>query len=497
MIDELLGQIRDGKDLRATLQKIREAIRDRAAFDEALMAVGDGGLLIPLLQNEDPKVRKNTAALLGDLGVAEAAEPLFLAYQAEQTLFIRSTLLAALGRIGAEDYLEPLQKQYEKLCAAEPEEDERKHVAQELHVLQQILHQEEESVHHTFTGWKGKKSIFLTTLPGYGEVTEQALHRQCGVTKTAVSSSGVRAVAEDLRSVIKLRTFRDLFFMIPLPELDRDAKPEKVGEALGESILLSLLLHCHREEAPFYFRMEIRTGLPLQQREVYIRRLGMALEEKTARQLRNDPTEYEFEIRLLADGKDRLYAFLKMNTIPMERFAYRKETIAASMHPYLAALLMQLAKPWLKESSRVLDACCGVGTWLVERDRLMPSRELYGVDIFGEAVEKAKQNCQAADIEATLIKRDYTEFRSGQKFDEILADLPVRGKRTKEEHEEFYRQFFDKSVRLLAPGGVLVLYSGEEGFIKKQLRLHDRLKLKQEYPIRRKDGYMLYIIMLD
>lgn len=212
--------------------------------------------------------------------------------------------------------------------------------------------------------------------------------------------------------------------------------------------------------------------------------------------LLNSTDSYEAEIRILSSKEGQIRIFLKMNTIEMNRFAYRKEAIAASIHPSSAALLMHLAKPYLKEKAQILDPCCGVGTMLVERHMLLPARVIYGIDIFGEAVEKAKINCDAAGMHVNFIHKDYLDFEHDYRFDEIIANMPVRGKKTKEEQDRFYEHFFDKSADLLAPGGNMIIYSNEDGFIKKQLRLHENLRLKQEFVIHEKNHFVLYIIGL-
>ena len=43
--------------------------------------------------------------------------------------------------------------------------------------------------------------------------------------------------------------------------------------------------------------------------------------------------------------------------------------------------MLYLAKPYLKEDAAVLDPFCGVGTMLIERNKVLPARSLYGIDI--------------------------------------------------------------------------------------------------------------------
>ena len=93
-----------------------------------------------------------------------------------------------------------------------------------------------------------------------------------------------------------------------------------------------------------------------------------------------------------------------------------------------------------------------------------------------------------------FIHKDYLDFKHNYLFDEIIANMPQRGKRTKEEQDLFYRGFFDKSEELLAPGGILMLYSNENGFVKKQIRLHPAFWLCKEFLIQEKEQFYLYII---
>ena len=165
-----------------------------------------------------------------------------------------------------------------------------------------------------------------------------------------------------------------------------------------------------------------------------------------------------------------------------------------SIHPANAAMLVYLARPYLKENAQILDPCCGVGTMLIERDILVPAREKYGIDIFGEAIEKARENATLAGEQIHFIHRDYFDFKHEYKFDEIITNMPVKGKKTKEEMDAFYAAFFEKSKSLLTKDGIIIMYSNEVGFVKKQLRLNPCYRLLQEYCIRKKDSYYLFII---
>lgn len=497
MIEGLLRQIEQRNQVRATLSELRALIKEPNNLKNVQGLVGDGEMFVSCLQEDDPKVRKNAAALLGDLQLKKTAEAIYKAYEKEETLFVKSTLLNALDKTNAYPYLSELEARYKELCAVTPKENEKKHLQEELRALERILRNEGADKNHTFVGWKEKLTVILTTNPIYRELTAKELQEKHLAYRIALSPLGITAQIDDLQAVTQIRTFRELLFPLKLGQtVTQSDEPEVLGKALALSNILPLLKKTHKEEGPFYFRLELRNGMSLEERSKYTKKVSYAIENASNRQLLNSTEQYEYEIRILVNKDGELRAFLKMTTLPMERFEYRKESIAASIHPSSAAMLMELAKPYLKEEAQILDPCCGVGTMLTERHKILPAREIYGIDIYGDAVEKAKINCEAAGMRVNFIHRDYFDFKHAYLFDEIIANMPVRGKKTKEEQDAFYEKFFSKSEELLVPGGTMIIYSNEAGFIKKQLRLHAKFRLKQEYIIRKKDQFALYIIGL-
>ena len=155
---------------------------------------------------------------------------------------------------------------------------------------------------------------------------------------------------------------------------------------------------------------------------------------------------------------------------------------------------MEIAKPYLKENAQILDPFCGVGTMLVERNMLVPAREIYGIDIFGEAIEKARENAILAKCRINYIHRDFFDFHHDYLFDEIITDMPMRGNKTKEEMDLLYRRFFQKAKEVLTGQGIIIMYTNEIGLVKKQLRINKQFKLIQETCMQKKNEFYLLII---
>lgn len=492
MILELFEKIKQQENVRETLSKLRSLIKSEAEKKELGNLIGDGAILLELLKHEDAKTRKNAALLLGDLQMQAAKEPLKEAYKAETTRFVRSSYLTALAGLDVAEDLAFFEECKERLLATEPKEEEKKHVSEELHALFEIILSIEGPKKHVFKGFSKPHALLLATNREQREATldEVAELSSAIQRKVELHPLGVKVYTKDVLPFTKLRSYREL--LIPLFGGETlPPQPKMAAEVLMESGLYSVMEECHNGSAPFYFRVDVKAAEPQME---YVKKLSQAIESESGFKLVNAPKDYEAELRLLQTKDGGYLAFLKLKTIPMKRFAYRKNAIAMSIHPATAAMMMRLAKPYLEENAQILDPCCGVGTMLIERNICVPAKEIYGIDIFGDAITGARENATLAGCRINYIHRDFLDFTHAYLFDEIITNMPVRGKKSKEEMDIFYGQFFDKAIGLLADNGKIIMYSNEGGFIKKQLRLHSELRLVQEFAIRKKEGFYLYII---
>lgn len=497
MLNTSCEKLRKKENLRETLQILRNEAKDVKSAEQLKELIGDGELLVELLSEEEPKVRKNAALLLGDLKIQRAADALWEAYNRETTLFVKSSYLTALGKIEVSDFSEQLKKRMEDLLAVVPAENEKKHINEEIRELGKILTRLDGIKRHTFTGAGKAHEMVLTVNHGCGSVTAREVSELSAAIRRTVKTHplGVLVYTRDILPFVNLRTYREMLFPIHLKE-KMQRKPELAAQGIWASDLWEFLTECHKGQEPFYFRLELKTKMDLSEKSSFAKKFAAELEQCSKRQLVNSTGDYEIEIRLLENREGVFIPFLKLYTIPVKRFSYRKHAVAASIHPAAAAMLVKLAQPYLKENAQILDPFCGVGTMLIERDILVPAREKYGIDIFGDAIEGARENATLAGEKINFIHRDYFDFTHGYLFDEIITNMPVRGKKTKEEMDDFYSNFFSKSKSLLTADGKLIFYSNEEGFVKKQLRLHSEYRLLQEFCICEKEHFYLYIVGL-
>lgn len=492
MIKELFEKLVRGEEPRGTLSKLRGLVKEEEARLELKELVENGKVLMELLVHDDAKTRKNAALLLGDLQIQEALPALKNAYENEETLFVKGSYLAALSKLDNKELLDYFKEKKKELLAKEPLEEEKKHIGEELHELTAMITAIEGIPKHTFKGFEKPHMLLLATNREQREVTLQEVSElsQTIQRRADMYPLGVQVYTKELKPFTKLRTYRELLFPILQGELISE-QPKEAANQILDSGVMAFLQECHKEEDPFYFRVEIKSPVPQTE---YAKKLAMALEQASGYMLVNSIKEYEVEIRLLASKECGYAVFLRLKTIPMKRFAYRKNAIAMSIHPATAAMMMHLAKPYLKEHAQILDPCCGVGTMLIERDICVPAREMYGIDIFGEAIAGARENASLAGEKINFIHRDFFDFKHEYLFDEIITNMPVKGKKTKEEMDAFFGAFFKKAASLLTDDGKIIMYTNEAGFVKKHLRLQGNYRLIQEFNIRKKEQFFLYII---
>ena len=170
-------------------------------------------------------------------------------------------------------------------------------------------------------------------------------------------------------------------------------------------------------------------------------------------ELVNDPTESTWEV-VVEDHRDRVALELVPRGFVDERFAYRKETVAASSHPSIAAALVRLVPPHADDV--VWDPFVGAGAELVERARLGPYASLVGTDLESAAIASARTNLEAAGITGARLEiADAITFDPGEVS--LIVTNPPMGRRVQRgTHGDLLERFVDHAARVLVPGGALV-----------------------------------------
>lgn len=491
MIKDFYEAICQGREVRQSLISLRQELKkeeNKRAF--AYLLGGEFQTFVELLEAEDPKIRKNTALILGEMETEDVLPFLFAAYQKEKTLFVRSDYLKAMSSMDYRPYLGKLKNQMELLEKTELTEENRKHVREELTQLQTMILKYEKPKKHVFIGYDPAPEVLLITNRCQKAVTKEQ------ITEGTITelNLGLKVKNGNLKELLKIRTCLEVLFPIPGAKV-LGGTPEEIGKGLAQSGLVEFLEDHHKKGSSFYYRVEVKGTLPLDKKGPFIRKISESLDKQSGGSLKNSVTDYEVEVRLL-EKKDGSYVpMLKLYTLPDHRFGYRKEVVSSSISPMNAALTVQLAKKYVKENAQILDPFCGVGTMLIERNKVVAADPMYGVDIFGEAIEKARINTERAGNIIHYINRDYFDFTHGYLFDEIITDMPrTAGNGTKQELLKLYHDFFEKSLQHLKKEGIVILYTMHPEMVEKSLQKFTEYEKLETFLINEKNQTKVYVL---
>ena len=542
-LEQLLEQVRKGHDIRQNLIEIRQNISDESLRRRFMYQLGgDFTLLISLLEDEDPKVRKNAALILGMTEDEDVLPALFEAWEKEETLFVRQDYLKAISNLNYEEYLPRIKARIQKLSAememqaetdvaekplsgaedaprlegkaetasaeSAPEKPENPvwdnsgHLLGELAALRKMAERYGRHQRHCFVKMCPAPELILRTNLLHTDVTARQITRGTA----HVMRGSVHVKGGDLNEILKIRTWLECLFPIP------GARPIQGDERMIASRLRDLkisnyLNYLHEESGqPFRYRIELKsTSVPKEKKGDYIRRIASRLDLLEKGKLINSESDYEVELRLIERKDGGWMPMLKLYTLPDNRFAYRKETTAQSTAAPLAALAAELARPYLKEGAQILDPFCGVGTLLTERCLAVPADPIYGIDHYAEAVEKARTNAalfremrsgmpeggkggmrepgQVQYVPVHYINRDFFDFTHEYLFDEIITYLPdVQA----EEQEAFAERFLAKASGLLKDNAVLIVLTNAPSPVKKAAA--DRCEILEEFLLNERIG---------
>lgn len=503
MITELYEKLRQKQELRQSLIAMKGLLRGAdgkcARGELAAYCGGDFSVLFGCLADEDAKVRKNAALVLGELAVPKFLVPLWEAYATEQTRFVKSAYLEALKAYDYTALLPRLKEALAQVNAQEANEENRKHLQEERMLLRGLIAAKEQVKPHCYTGDALVSELVLTTNRNHKDILISGLGR-CQKKELA---AGVMVRTAEASRLFGLRTFEEMFFVLPgCKTVPSD--PQEAAKALVAAGLVNYLKERHKDNGmPFRFRIELRGGMPLEKRSVFVRRMAALLEEKSGGALANVTDGYEVELRLIEAKEGDFYVLLKLFTLRDHRFSYRQKTISEGMRPFSAAFCMALAKrgvdlsgrPFFRENAHVLDPFCGAGTMLIERAKCGSVKQMFGVDLSGEAVLAAQENTRLADEKAYYINRDFFTFSMEEPFDEIVTDMPftvLEKEEKKREIEALYQKFFGRAADFLKGDGVLLMLTHDRALVRKYAQA--KFSCIREFELSMKEGSYLYLM---
>jgi hypothetical protein len=392
------------------------------------------------LDDDDWKVRKNAAVILGKVGRRSALDRIASRLKLESDSRIRVSLILALGSLagpGDVDLLEQVElRTTEEAAAAQKVLDRLRGLSRSMGAID-VRKVISESV-----------SLELWCRAGAAEIVAEEVRER---NLDARVSAPDRVIVNTPATLENLLAIRSALYPVLVFEMDAaEGDPEALGRTFSDSAVAAEIKRLTLEETPRY-RLTLSRSMP----GWMLKRDWIGEFALQCKGLVNAPTGYSWEL-IVRSVKRKILLGARPAACSDERFSYRVADIPASLHPTLAAAAIRLCPAGA--SDIVLDPFCGSGSLLAERALKGAFRFLIGADIDNEAINAARRNLVHFDG-VGLIRADATRLAIRGTVDVIVSNPPygqrvVNAGRARRLHEALD----SLAVRLLRADGWLVVF---------------------------------------
>lgn len=424
------------------------------------------------LNDEDPKIRKNSAVVLGTLQDSQSTSFLIKALEKEEIFWVRSSIILALGAIADEEVKEFFANYKSK---GPLEEEALRKVLDKLMRERNQLQMTEQL--------REELLVEFWTFPGLEAILKKDLKEKLHLSAKKMDTGVLSTTISDLSNLFSVRTFHE--FLIPFGSVPfNNGKDISIKELLTPENIEKLTSIYKDEITQLRYRIEVRgSKIKHYERQKILRQIKKEILNHPSLFV-NSPSSYDIELRAIIKGNRIKILWKPFGNID-QRFAYRVGDIPASIHPVVAAGVIGSLNYQESKNHRVLDPFCGSGTMLVERAMKADYKELVGVDISPKAISVANKNSKAANLKnVRFVQSDIRDFSDTEKFHEIIANMPF-GLRVGDHQNNItlYKEFFSLIPSLLEKNGVILLYTQEINLTKKLFKQSKHLKLEKVFRV--------------
>lgn len=492
IVKEILADI----SVRENLIQLKEQLKEASQVDAFLTCISfDMDFFRKYLGYEDAKVRKNIIKIIGLCGLNGLAPDVFDAYQREKTHFLKAEYVKVLKQWDCKPYEAELLNRLSELKEMQGGQEQEKHTIAELRQLNELLSSSGAIKKHQFIGGDTMSTMILTTLSGKEQYLKRAIDERIGEGKSKLLRGGVRVQSSDYENLMKVRCFQELLFVMK-GALELTGTALEMAKQLMKAGLMDYLLERISGSASIPFRVELR-GVKEEAEKVRLtKQLSEQLERQSEHGLVNAPSNYVVEFRFHRKQKsDSFSCYMKISLLLDERFRYRTNVLPTSIQPYVAAMIMEIARDYKKEWGQVLDPFCGVGTMLIECNYRQHAHSIYGVDVYQKGLEYAKQHTGKVKMDIHYIHKDMVDFTHEYLFDFIVTDLPSEGGQiTAEVITGIYETFLRKCCEWMSKDAVIAAYTKSPALLEQAIAGQKSLSLITHTDIYKHGKSRLYIL---
>lgn len=336
--------------------------------------------------------------------------------------------------------------------------------------------------------------FLLTVFPGLSEILAEELRQKLKLEPFAfgrVRGSELVFVQSTVPSgLLELRVVEDVFVELEAIKLSgktSDLKTITTVLSRGETLGVAMGAHGLLTSRPVPVRAHFRVVVQAEDagwrgyRRIDLQsaaEVGMA---RARPNWRLDPREAPIEIWLHQLDRN-LHVSLRITSGLHRARGGRAQERQAALRPTIAAAMVLAAGT--SEEDVILDPMCGSGTILLERALAGRHGLLLGGDIDPVAVKAALANFGPRHKPVRIERMDARKLPlEDSSVDKFVTNLPW-GRQIGQPQElpELYTGVLKEAVRVLRPGGKVVLLSSEWELLKRVINQQPNLAIKRTVP---------------
>ncbi len=315
------------------------------------------------------------------------------------------------------------------------------------------------------------RSYYSTFIPGLLEPVQEALKSALPDAQIVLSLDGLIAYESGAKAetIQKLPFVTNSFFILKRFEgSEAETIPSMAARTL-EDVHLNF-------ETPVKFgprsTFRIVTSLanqlvPLDDR--VMQQLERRVSEKLGIQPHRSKPDFEFWLAQRSEG----HGFFALRLSHHQ--SYDKSLQKGELRPELANILCRLSEPSPKEL--FLDPFCGSGAIPIQRARMTPDGLIIASDIDPGKVAALKARVKTLDLTRRIVVRagdglDLSRYEDGS-IHKIVTDPPWgHFAQVSQTIGEFYEKMMSEFVRVVRPGGLIVVLTAETAALEDTLDRH-------------------------
>ena len=373
---------------------------------------GSRSFVLRALDDDDGRVKRAAVNAAGKIGGDDMEAALIARLRAGAPIDLSRAIAGALGKIGGAPSLDALST-LSSSSSASMDAELARIVAEARTKLERTMGRGAESAIDPTRAAPSPTTVVFHCRAGLEEILRDELDRSLSPRVARTGAVEARLVGPMTRLQAPRVALR---FAFPLEVSTGKTAESALVEAMIADATMALLRTWTR--GAIRYRIEW-SGAGHRRATTF--RVAAAI-ARARPELVNDPTSSPWEAMVI-EARRGVFVELWPRGLRDDRFAWRVAEVQGASHPTIAAALARVSG--VRADDVVWDPFCGAAAELLERAHLGPTRALFGTDLDPTALDRARANLSAVNVEATLQPADARAHRLAMPPTLVVSNPPM------------------------------------------------------------------------